>query len=724
MSKIYKDDKKTLNELLDMAGLIDDATLLIPDLQRPYIWTPPQVVLLVDSLIRGWPFGTLLTWKVGAKDPVRSLARSFWRVVDRTGTQDHDKEVTDIKHDVPFDMVLDGQQRVQSLMLAFGNDGWGFRLLDSQWGEILTNKKKRGRVGKPHWSLGSLCVDLTALAKQYQSKQLAASLDYTKILQWVVTEEATGRSNDSRGDGPLPCAQKPENKGTYVRLSQIWKKAPALVNIDPYAIEEIARKFLADKECTPEQLEAFARPLAALILAILDVKKTEITYLELSKYVKEYGAQEDYNEAIVNIFTRLNTAGRTLTREDIIFAWLKVGWKTELTSDKNARACIEELTSELAKLTFAISPEDIVSAISAVWSTAFNDGNLMNNNDLMKGEAIRPMASDVSNHWNLVVEAATLVCEKALKRELSYGKHYSSINSVAYLWAWCFGALRWRNRRSLDVTQKDSFKKSLKKSLNQRIDRWLICSQWAGVWGTDSMKGYVSKLATVVKSLDKESEIDKVVALLADHLEENIRDLEGKAVEYIEKLVAQDRSHVTIYYTPLWIWCRLDANRWESAKILLRYAPGATTPLEVDHVVAWARWNEKIDVMRKATPAIAQNTTGEVPPNAAVTETPIDLDAILPEVNTLGNCMLLEKKFNGSKSKKPMNEFLERVHEFRKETHEIELWAKPLELTMPQVESSATSVATLQQLFEARTKLVQEELVEFVKGTKHRIDLK
>ena len=38
--------------------------------------------------------------------------------------------------------------------------------------------------------------------------------------------------------------------------------------------------------------------------------------------------------------------------------------------------------------------------------------------------------------------------------------------------------------------------------------------------------------------------------------------------------------------------------------------------------------------------------------------------------------MLLEKKFNGSKSKSPMNIFLERVHEFRKETLEIELWAK------------------------------------------------
>ena len=65
-----------------------------------------------------------------------------------------------------------------------------------------------------------------------------------------------------------------------------------------------------------------------------------------------------------------------------------------------------------------------------------------------------------------------------------------------------------------------------------------------------------------------------------------------------------------------------------------------------------------------------------MPTRNVLRASPIDFDAILPEVNTLGNCMLLEKKFNGSKSKSPMNIFLERVHEFRKETLEIELWAK------------------------------------------------
>jgi uncharacterized protein with ParB-like and HNH nuclease domain len=51
-----------------LAGVIrratNNATYVMPDLQRPYVWTPRQVTLLIDSVFRGWPFGSLLLWEV------------------------------------------------------------------------------------------------------------------------------------------------------------------------------------------------------------------------------------------------------------------------------------------------------------------------------------------------------------------------------------------------------------------------------------------------------------------------------------------------------------------------------------------------------------------------------------------------------------------------------------------------------------------------------------
>lgn len=75
-----------LHNLLYRARSDDGATVLIPDLQRPYVWSPTQVALLIDSLICGWPFSMLLMWKIGQGEIQDISYRPFWRVVD--GTQD------------------------------------------------------------------------------------------------------------------------------------------------------------------------------------------------------------------------------------------------------------------------------------------------------------------------------------------------------------------------------------------------------------------------------------------------------------------------------------------------------------------------------------------------------------------------------------------------------------------------------------------------------------
>lgn len=62
MSIKYDSKREPLAEIIKKAT--DNATYVIPDLQRPYVWTPRQVTLLIDSLFRSWPFGSLLLWEV------------------------------------------------------------------------------------------------------------------------------------------------------------------------------------------------------------------------------------------------------------------------------------------------------------------------------------------------------------------------------------------------------------------------------------------------------------------------------------------------------------------------------------------------------------------------------------------------------------------------------------------------------------------------------------
>jgi hypothetical protein len=451
MAAIYGDQHKTLKALLDTAGMSEDATLLVPDLQRPYVWHPLQVIVLLDSLIRGWPFGTFLTWKVKPDDPARDLARSFWRVVDRVDKDEG--ELISAKHPpATFHMVLDGQQRIQSLLLALGRTGWGFKLLDREWHEHLSGAKPRGPRGQPHWSLGCLCVDVSALNSEYAKSKRATAIDYTAVLRWVVTDDANGQSNFAKPMNygkPLPFASKA--RGRFVRLARLWEKAPDQ-SIDNYEAEDIAKDVLSEHGVAENERVKQKRALGALIIALREVKQTRVTFLELSQYEEAHGDRDVYNDAIVNIFTRLNTAGRTLTREDITFAWLKIGWNTAATENESAKGCIEALAQQLNDLALPLSVEDAISAISFIWSTSFNAGKLLTNNDLMRGDTIRPMAANVSENWNLIVNAATRISAHAKDRSLRFREQYQSVNALSYLWAWYFIALQWR---SSETSQRD-----------------------------------------------------------------------------------------------------------------------------------------------------------------------------------------------------------------------------------------------------------------------------
>ena len=123
---------------------------------------------------------------------------------------------------------------------------------------------------------------------------------------------------------------------------------------------------------------------------------TDVTYLELQPYDEQTWTRDAYNDAIVSIFTRLNTAGRTLTREEITLAWLKVGWQTEQTGDKSAGECFSHLQTLLADQNLPLETDELVSAASFVWAVADNSGHLLANSDLLKGSVIRPMAAALS----------------------------------------------------------------------------------------------------------------------------------------------------------------------------------------------------------------------------------------------------------------------------------------------------------------------------------------
>lgn len=712
--KIYKEGGEQLHEILKAASSEQGATLLVPDLQRPYVWTPSQVTLLVDSLLRGWPFGTLLLWSVHNEELASIPSRPFWRVADRAGKGD--EQVGRGNPPAQFRMVLDGQQRLQSLLLAFGGDAWGFRLLDQEWSRVLEAERPKGKNASSHWSLGHLCLDVWLFRERLGEGDLE-SIDFRDVLAWVVQDPNNGRSDFPRPSNykfPIPSALDAENKGRFVRLSRLWELAPTHMKPSEKAFRDKLNPLLEAHAVPVDIVDNVLGSLAELMTKIVDIKQAMVSFLQLSPFDADSGGSQDvYNDAIVNIFTRLNTAGRALTRQEITFAWIKTGWGDGgRTGSRTAGECFDDLQVSLFDAGVDIDIDELVGAVSAMWSVLHRDGALLTANDLLRGEKVRPMAADLVESWVTVAANAVEGAQIVKERRFKFGTHYRSLNVLTLLLAWRLLGRQWLAANSLTLMMRDGFAKSLDQAFKEYCDRWIVMSQWSGRWGksTDKMFAeYVKDLAGDWTTISKLTNPDEVVAQLKLRMETWIAALGAESSKYVDDLAVLDRKRVHDYYLALWLWHRLDAARWRASDVPLGDGKkGNANREEVDHVVAVKLW--------ESLPGAQVLPGGDA-------ELELDSDDLSSTMNAIGNCFLLTKSFNIAKGADPLGAFLNRVHEFKTKALTVDGWANDLGLDAMLVQPVGKSAAEVRAVVDARTAAMKSELKEYLAGTRQRADL-
>jgi Protein of unknown function DUF262 len=84
-------------QVLQVTAAIDQGTLALPDIQRPFVWPTTKVRDLLDSMYRGFPVGQVMFWQTGAEPGVRQIGIGGKSVP------------------VPYHLIVDGQQRLTSL---------------------------------------------------------------------------------------------------------------------------------------------------------------------------------------------------------------------------------------------------------------------------------------------------------------------------------------------------------------------------------------------------------------------------------------------------------------------------------------------------------------------------------------------------------------------------------------------------------------------------------
>ena len=112
---------------------ISSRTWILPSIQRRFVWDTERIANLFDSLMLGYPIGTLMIWKVSSRETIKKIGfydflqnyREKWKE-----TCDDYSPISDTVYS-----VIDGQQRLNSLYIGL-NGSYAEKLPRKKWRKV------------------------------------------------------------------------------------------------------------------------------------------------------------------------------------------------------------------------------------------------------------------------------------------------------------------------------------------------------------------------------------------------------------------------------------------------------------------------------------------------------------------------------------------------------------------------------------------------------------
>ena len=259
--------------------MIEDGELVLPAIQRDFVWSPERIYSFLDSLMRGYPFGTLLFWNTAQRVQYRGFtAQSAPQARFAYHIKEEGQRGT---------MVLDGQQRLQSLFLALQGSLNGETLhLDVLGGDDAADPSK---ARYPFQFLSQKTAD--ARNDQSHARQLWVPLSDVYQCKSRAERLLLTRRYQERAETGIT-----ETAGQRIDLNvdQVYSKLKAEEVLSYYTIDP---DYGQDMAPTP-------------------------------------------TDEVLEIFVRINSGGQVLSRSDLMFSLMQLHWE-------GAAESIDDLLIEL-----------------------------------------------------------------------------------------------------------------------------------------------------------------------------------------------------------------------------------------------------------------------------------------------------------------------------------------------------------------------------------------
>ena len=257
---------KTIAYLLNE---IEKGKLVLPAIQRNFVWAEEKVCDLFDSIMRDYPIGTFLFWEVDNDTVCEYVFNEFIDCYDEQSALQRGKRVDGTRTE--YIGVLDGQQRITSLYLGFK-------------GYYRTRIKGRRRDDASSYVKRFLCMNILHNPDTEEEKYKFAFVNEQEIEKVTV---------DSLGN------------------NEFWVKVASIVKDDFDAadyVEEIEAKHFSGT--LPQTIRKKAREMLNTLSAAYKIK-LNVTY---------YPAQGKDLGQVVDIFVRVNSGGQKLSASDLMLS--------------------------------------------------------------------------------------------------------------------------------------------------------------------------------------------------------------------------------------------------------------------------------------------------------------------------------------------------------------------------------------------------------------------
>jgi len=259
--------------IFGLVNEIENGEIVLPAIQRDFVWDEDRIELLFDSIFRGYPVGIVLLWETYHHIQYRPFSRDH--VPGNIHLFKENKEGRRIK------LVLDGQQRLSSTYVALKGTFDGRKL----YYDVLS-----GLESDDHSEV--------------------------KYRFTFVDDEKAKALNDEQ-----IAARQSEKKGPpayLVKLSDI-------IGRNPSDIQKLRNNLAQSLKLSDEDKLRMELNIQTAGYALTDnseILKTQIIDSNLP-------ADDDKRKSafdILEIFVRVNTQGMTLRRSDLIVSMLRLYW--------------------------------------------------------------------------------------------------------------------------------------------------------------------------------------------------------------------------------------------------------------------------------------------------------------------------------------------------------------------------------------------------------------